>query len=190
MRRYARPALAALWRQGVLAGVWIERLRRAGPRVVAFVNRFYRTPGFGWVVRLYFGGPYRRAIARLAMDLAERLAARDAGFVAAASFEQALGVLPTGEPLLSVELSYRARRYVMLPWRRLHRRAIRHQLRRSATLHPQPERVRWVFRRGTLSRAELVRSLRQLLADRRRGGEEQPDVRAWLDGLDQVVRIV
>jgi hypothetical protein len=123
------------------------------------------------------------------MDLAERLAERDGGFVAAASFEQATGVLPTGEPLLSVELSYRGRRYVLLPWARLHRRALHHQLRRSAALHPQPERVRWVFRRGSLSRAELAHRLRRLLA-RRRGGEEQPGVRAWLNRLDQVVRTV
>ncbi len=190
MRRYARPALAALWRQGLLAGVWIERLRRAPPRLATFVNRFFPVSGFAWVVRLYFGGSYRCAIACLAMDLAERLAERDARFINVASFERAIGSLPSGDPLLTVELSYRGRRYVLLPWTRLHRRGLFRQLRRSTVLHPQPEHVRWVFRRGSLSRAQLVRNLRRLLVRTQRGGEEQPNLRTWLDGLSQVVQIV
>jgi hypothetical protein len=169
----------------MLSGLWVERLRRADADLVAFANRFHAVPGFHLVVRHSFGGRYRRAVARLAMRAAARLADRRPEFHSSAAFEQAVGFLPGGEPLLTLELAFRGVRYKFLPWARVDGRGAARLLRRSATLHARPERARWVFPRSAGPRAEIARSLRRALA--RRGLSR--DERAWLDRLDRVVRV-
>jgi hypothetical protein len=189
LRRYDRPALAALWRRDMLSGLWVRRLRRADPSLVEFANNFHAVPGFHLVVRHFFGGRYRRAVARLAMRVAARLAERRPDFHSSAAFEQAVGYLPGGEPLLTPELIFRGICYKFLPWARVDGRGALRLLRRSAMLHARPESVRWVFPGDAARRAEIVRAIRGMMhrtGSRRRLTRE---ARAWLDQLDRVVRV-
>ncbi len=188
MRRYSHNGYRTLWRYGLLHGVWIDQLASADEELVRFVNRFYDVPGFHHVVRDYFGGPYRRRVARLAMRLVERLverlAARRPAAVRTLRFRRALGVGPAGLPVRAIELVSGRIRYLLLPWPRLDDAAARQLLRRSAALYGTPEAVRWVFDGDGLRqpRSVIVRELRRALRPSGSGGGHR-----WLAALDRLV---
>lgn len=187
MRRYSRAAQSALWRHHMLRGVWIDRLMRADDQLVRFVNRFYRAPGFHYVVRDYFDGRFKRNLAQLAMRLAARLRDRERTL----RFERSLTFAAGGAPVRGVKLVSKGVHYVLNTWPRFDGAAMRQQFRRSVSLYGMPRDVRWVFdgRRLQLGKQGIVAAVRRAL--RRSGpGRDVGNGRAWLDNLNRLVMIV
>ena len=67
-------AKEALRQRGLWRGIWRQRLRYPPSRLARFINRFYRIPGFEYVVQDYYGRPYQQQRAKRAIQLAHRLA--------------------------------------------------------------------------------------------------------------------
>ncbi|MBE2225596.1 MAG: hypothetical protein IAF02_28930, partial [Anaerolineae bacterium] len=162
---FSAPAKAALRRRHLLIGIWADRLARGGGQQRHFVNRFYGVPGFDWVVRDYFSGPYLRNSAHLAMRLAHQLADRDPDFARRLSFERTLAFAPDGYSIPATDLVHGGMRYQLKPWARLHATAIRQQFRRNHALYTSPKRVRWVFDRQRLAlpRSEIIAQIRHTI---------------------------
>lgn len=187
MRRYSREAQGALWRHNLLRGVWIDRLMQADDRLVQFVNRFYRAPGFHYVVRDYFNGRFKRDVAQMAMRLARRF--RDPG--RALRFERSLSFARGGVPVRGLKLVSEGVHYLLNARPRIDGAALRQQFRRSVALYGNPQNVRWVFdgARLGLGKRAVVDVVRRSL--RRPGsGMDLGNGRAWLNRIDRLVVIV
>jgi hypothetical protein len=134
----------------------------ADPVLLLFVNRFHDIAGVGQVVEAYFAGNYQRAVARMAIRLTERLAARDPAFRPRLHYDRRISFAPDSQPILTVVVGYRGIHYRLFPWRRLHRTAMLRQLRRDRLVFSSPDRVRWVFdRRLAPSVGELAARVRR-----------------------------
>jgi hypothetical protein len=174
------PGLSAaarhsLGRLGLLRGGWPERLAAAGPELARFINRFHDAAGAGRVIEEYFAGAYQRAVARMAVRLSERLAARDPDFRRGLRFDRRIAFAPDGQPIHTLTVHHRGLIFRFFPWRRLRRAALRRQLRRDRLVSGSIGRVRWVFdRRLAPSAAELAGQLRAALAAGRSGRGAPP----------------
>ncbi len=176
----------------MLQGIWASRLAQASPDLVRFINRFHRVAGFQHVVQDRFAGPTRRTRARLAQRLAHRLANRDPNFARSMAFQRVLGVALGGHPLATVDLLHRGRRYHLLPWRRLHPRAVQQQLLRDMALAAGPGQVVWVFDGPGLGldRPALLASLGRILQDPRSPLARHPALPAWLAQLPRMTLLL
>jgi hypothetical protein len=176
----ARRSLARL---GLLRGGWPRRLVSAGPELTRFINRFHDVAGVGRVLEEYFAGRYQRAVARMAIRLSERLAARDPAFRPRLHYDRRISFAPDGQPILTIVVGYRGIHYYLFPWRRLHRTALWRQFRRDRLVFGPSDRVRWVFARG------LAQSVGELAARVRRAfsGGKLPRSNAPLLSNRQIV---
>jgi hypothetical protein len=158
-------ARRSLTRLGLLRGGWPDRLAAAGPELSRFINRFHDVAGVGRVIEEYFAGKYQRAVARMAVRLSERLAARDHDFRRGLRFDRRISFAPDGQPIHTIAVNHRGVTFRLFPWRRLHRAAILRQVRRDRLVFGSAERVRWVFsRRLAPSAAALAGRMSAVLA--------------------------
>jgi hypothetical protein len=119
----------------------------------------------GRVIEEYFAGKYQRAVARMAVGLSERLAARDHDFRRGLRFDRRISFAPDGQPIHTIAVNHRGVHFRLFPWRRLHRAAMLRQLRRDRLVFGSEEKVRWVFnRRLAPSAAALAGRMRAVLA--------------------------
>ncbi|MCL4860835.1 MAG: hypothetical protein KJZ93_15570, partial [Caldilineaceae bacterium] len=145
LRRYSPAARRALGRSGVLRGFWVERFADAPIGLVRFVNRFYRVAGVDQLVQAFYGSPYQRRVARLAVRLIRRLAGRSRDDMPALGIAPTVGVTAGGAPVYTLMVVGARRHYLLLPWPRLQGRGLLRLLRQSAALYGDPARIRWVF---------------------------------------------
>lgn len=190
LRQFSPGARVALARAGMDNDLWIDRLAGADDQLVDFINRFYRTSGFHYVVRSVYGSRYQRRLARLAMRLARRLASRRARFVPRARFVRTSAVAPDGEPVDGVSVVFDSVTYLLNPWPYLDNHAVSRLLARSAAVSARPSGVRWVFDGGRLdmSRRQVIRRLRRRM-DRSHRLDRQT-IERWQRVLPMLVRVI
>jgi hypothetical protein len=184
--RLSGPARRSLRRLGLLDGVWQKRLAGSNPELSRFINRFHRVAGVGRVVEDYFVGHYQRAVARMAMRLSLRLTSGATDFERNLHFDRRITFAPGGDSILVVVVGYKGLHYRLFPWRRLHNRALRRQLRRDRLTFHSPDKIRWVFdRRGRGSVQSLRNELRRSLGDS--SGQAE---RRWGDTLARTALLI
>jgi hypothetical protein len=191
LEKFRPQARHALRRQGLLRGAWPSRLANCSNRLTDFINRFYSTAGFEWVVRDELGGGYPRCTARLAARLAQRLADRYPDFAQRMSFERVLGTAPGVESLRSLALTFDRRHYQLSPWSELEPASVRTQFKRNLLSGPV-QNTRWVFDATRLGRrkAEIVRILRSILEKMPPTGRRLPGFQKGLEALPRQVIIL
>lgn len=186
LRRYSPAARRALGRSGLWRGFWVERFADAPIGLVRFINRFYPVAGVDHLVQAFYGSPYQRRVARLAVRLIRRLAGRSRDDMPRLGIAPTVGVTAEGAPVYTLMVMGARRHYLLLPWPRLRGRGLLRLLRQSAALYGDPARIRWVFdgQQLGMSQRELLDDVHRQLA---RAGA-RPGVARWLAALDRVVR--
>ena len=113
--RLSRSARDVLRYHSLYSARWRSRLLNAPSRLIRFIERYHRVPGFQHVLRAFYAGTYGRkqifALLRLLRDL--RL--RDANFYNHIRFQRGAGIDHDGEPVRIALLRYRGRLYRVLP---------------------------------------------------------------------------
>jgi hypothetical protein len=188
LEKFNPQARHALRLHGLLKGAWLRRLANCSNRLTNFINRFYSTAGFEWVVRDELSGGYPRRTARLAARLAQRLAARYPDFAQRMSFERVLGTAPGVGTLHSLALTFDQRHYQLSPWSELEPASIRAQFKRNLVSGPV-RNTRWVFDATRLGRgkAEVVRVLCRILQKTPPTGRKLPGFQGGLEALPRQV---
>lgn len=192
LERFTPSARRSLRRAGLLRGVWSERLARVDRALVQFINRFYTVDGFDHVVRSYYEGPLPRARVLLLLRFTHQLADRRPDDIDRLRFELANAFAPDGSSIQVVVLRSGARRYYVLPWTRLHPRAIRKLFVHHMVTAARPETVRWVFdgRRLGLNRHEVAREVQRILGRLPRSRTQLPEYRRWRNALERIIVVV
>jgi hypothetical protein len=192
LRRINPRARAALQRHSQLAGAWAQRLAGASQKLISFINRFYGVTGFQRVVRDYYGGRYRRNVARLVMRYANRLANRYPDFARRLTFERVLGFSDDGQPIRTVAITRDGMRFRISPGPRISPFAIRSQFLRDMTLFGEPAAVRWVFdgRQLGMEKGDVVRFARRVLSNARFPSGRRATHQQWLDVLNRIIVVV
>lgn len=151
-----------------------------------FVNRFYPVAGIDQLMQAFYGSPYQRRVARLAVRLIRRLAGRSRDDMPALGIAPTVGVTAEGAPVYTLMVVGARRHYLLLPWPQLRRRGLLRLLRQSAALYGDPARVRWVFdgQQLGMSQRELIDEVHRQLSR----AEARPRVARWLAALDRVLR--
>ncbi len=184
LRIYHAAAQAALHQQGLLDGIWRDRLATGDHELVRFINRFHAVPGFHHLVRDYMASPYQRRAARLAMRLAHRLASRDTRYASSMRFARSLGLLPDGTTVPSITVVHQELHYLLQPHPRLEQPHLVAQLGHSSILYPNPATVRWVFdgRALAMDRRQVVNRIWHALRRNAPGH--------WLANLPRLIVVI
>ena len=104
-------AQEALRQRGLWRGIWRQRLRYPPSRLARFINRFYRIPGFEYVVQDYYGRPYQQQRAKRAIQLTHRLANDNSNYLRRLLINRIVRLNRNGQPRNTISLQLGAARY-------------------------------------------------------------------------------
>ncbi len=106
-------AKEALRQRGLWRGIWRQRLRHPPSRLARFINRFYRIPGFEYVIQDYYGRPYQQQRAKRAIQLAHRLANENSNYLRRLFFNRIVRLNVDGQPQNTINVNLGSVRYTV-----------------------------------------------------------------------------